>query len=136
MDGNSEAQLTTSASRAATLSFGGIRGGHCGPVAAAAEKILGDRDTLWEYLTEQYGCRPEAVACLASLPVGSDDLKSMRMVSRNAGQTRVTTGKAGHEARVRLNCCSGWLVIELSTGCSPPQSFTRGACAIEGVSRY
>jgi len=37
---------------------------------------------------------------------------------------------------VRLNSCSGWLIIELTKGCTPRQSFTRGDCSIEGIKGY
>lgn len=135
-------------------SYDGIKGGQCGRLAADAKEILGDRDQLHAYLTEKYYCpagrcapeggdpslmavcRAEADEYLMSLPVGTDDIKSVKMLSRNAGVTQTSVGKPGHEAWVRLNSCSGWLIIELTKGCTPRQSFTRGDCSIEGIKGY
>ncbi len=135
-------------------SFDGIKGGYCGKIAADAKEILGDRDQLQAYLMEKYYCpagrcapeggdaslkavcRAEADEHLMSLPLGIDDIKSVTMLHRYVGGTRVGVGKEGHEAWVRLKSCSGWLIIELTKGCTPRQSFTRGACSIEGISSY
>ena len=38
------------------LGFDDIRGAQCGNIAADAEKILSDRDKLWDYLTIKYNC--------------------------------------------------------------------------------
>lgn len=134
--------------------YDSIRGGYCGQIAADAEEILADRDRLFDYLTAKYDCpqgycmpeeasgsetapcRGEAEEHLSSLQVAGSDIKDLRMVRRNAEATRLTTGKAGHEAWVRLNSCSGWLIIELSKGCYPQQSFTRGECKIDGISGF
>lgn len=139
---------------ASVAAYDSIKGGYCGRLAADGEALLADRDQLWAYLTDRYDCpggtcapqggdasasavcRPEVDEHLKSLPLKIDDVKSVHMVSRNAGQTRLTTGKAGHEAWVRLNSCAGWLVIEMSKVCFPRQSFTRGACEIEGVKGF
>ena len=136
------------------LAFDDIRGGHCTRYADDASKLLEDREKLWSYLTEKYDCpggecapeggdasatatcRPEVDEHLASLPLASGDVKSVRMLSRFVGATHVGAGKPGHEAWVRLNTCTGWLVIELSNGCYPRRSFTRGECTVDGVSRY
>lgn len=134
--------------------FDSLRGGRCGSYADSAKDILADRERLRTYLAEKYDCpggicapeggddsataicRPEAEDHLAALPLGKDDVMSVTLRSRQAGATRLTTGREGHEAWVRLNSCSGWLIIELSKACHPRQAFTRGDCTIEGISRY
>lgn len=139
---------------ASLLAFDDLRGGRCGSYAADAEEVLADRDKLWSYLTDKYDCpggqcapegsdasptatcRAEADEHLASLPLDAADIKSVRMMSRDVGATHVATGRDGHEAWVRLDSCAGWLIIDLSRGCYPRQSFTRGDCAVEGLSRY
>jgi len=139
---------------ASLLSFDDIRGGRCGSYAESAKKLLDDRDKLRGYLTEKYhcpggecapegaddslgaACRSEAEEHLAALPIPEKDIRSVSMVNRTVGATRVTTGREGHEAWVRLDSCSGWLIVELSKSCSPRQSFTRGACTIDGVKGF
>lgn len=134
--------------------YDSIKGGYCGKLAADGKVLVGDHDKLLAYLQDTYDCvagqcapdegdpsllatcRAEADEHLMSLPVGTDDIKGVWMVPRNAGATRLTTGKAGHEAWVRLKSCSGWLIIDLSKGCTPRQAFTRGECEIEGISSY
>ena len=136
-------------------SFDGINGAQCGKVADDAKEILGDRDQLVAYLTEKYdcpggdcgqekgntsltaACRAETDEHLMSLPISSDDIKSVKMLDRNADDVQaISSGKPGHEAWVRLNSCPGWLIIELSKHCTPRQSFTRGDCDIEGIKGY
>ena len=99
------------------------------------------------YLTDQYDCpdadcgtdkgddsasapcRSEADEHLSTLPIEASDIKSVKMV-------KASSGGNGHEAWVRLKSCQGSLIIELSKGCTPRQTFTRGACEIEGISSY
>jgi hypothetical protein len=134
--------------------YDGIRGGYCGKLAADGEALLTDKDQLRTYLLNRYdcpggtcapqhgdgspsaACRPEVDDHLKTLPLKTEDVQSVSMVSRNAGATRLTTGRAGHEAWIRLNSCNGWLIIEMSKGCYPRQSFTRGDCAIEGIKGF
>lgn len=134
--------------------FDDIRGARCGSYADSAKDILEDADKLRHYLSEQYGCsgsgcageegdeasnaacRPEVDDYLASLAIKQDDIQNVRVVSRVPGANNRFNGNASHHAWVRLASCSGWLIIELTKGCYPQQSFTRGDCAIEGVSSY
>lgn len=85
-------------------------------------------------------CRAEAESHLSSLPVTAADIKAdikeVQMFTRNVGATRLVGGKGGHDARVRLNSCSGWLILQLSPGCHLQQAYTLGDCAIEGISHY
>jgi hypothetical protein len=81
-------------------------------------------------------CRKEADAHLKTLLLARNQVKSVHMFNRNVGDTLRGIGTDGHEAWVRLNTCSGWLVIQLSKGCYPRQTFTRGNCEVEGVSSY
>lgn len=136
------------------LSYDSIRGGRCTSYAEDGRELLADREDLAAYLTETYDCpgglcapdqgdksaaapcRSEAEEHLSSLAVEARDIKSMSMVQRNAGATRLTTGKSGHEAWVRLKSCQGWLIVELSKSCYPRQTFTRGDCDIKGISSY
>lgn len=150
---------------ASLLGFDDLRGGRCNSYAESAEKLLDDRDKLWGYLTDKYDCpggqcapedgnksliatcRAEADQHLMSLPVGSNEIKGVWMVRREAVGTR-TPGVSGaefnqrgvddpgYEAWVRLGSCSGWLIIDMSFNCHPRDSFTRGECSIDGVKGF
>ena len=139
---------------ASVQAYDSIKGGYCGKLAADGEALLADRDKFWAYLTDVYDCpggecapevgdgsanapcRAETDEHLTLLPVDASEIKSIKMVSRNAGATRLTTGKAGHEAWVRLDSCGGWLVMEMTPQCALRQSFTRGDCEIEGIKGF
>ena len=137
------------------LPYDSISGGRCTSYAESGREILADRERLLAYLTDKYDCpggdcgpnggddsasapcRSEADEHLRSLSISEGDVKSVRMLGRNAGDAQViVSGSPGHEAWVRLKSCQGWLVIELSKHCTPRQSFTRGDCKIEGLSSY
>ena len=139
---------------ASLLSFDGLRGGHCSTYAEGARKLLGDRDKLWNYLTEKYDCpggecapedaddstsatcRPEVDEYLATLSVSSGDIKSVRIQNASGNGAQMTTGQKGYDAWVRLNSCSGWLIIKMSTACHLRRSFTRGECAVDGINQF
>lgn len=80
-------------------------------------------------------CADAAEAELQSLPLGSDAVTSIRyeqkLNSRDDGPQIV-----GVRAWVRLQSCSGYLVIDMTRSCIVRQSYTRGNCAVEGVTRY
>lgn len=134
--------------------YDSIKGGYCGKMAADGEKLLQDRDQLWAYLTDRYDCpggtcapeggdtsasatcRAEADEVLQSLPVDAKDIKSVRMVGSNFDNTYVSNGKRNRQAWVQLNSCAGWLILEMTKGCSLRQSFTRGDCDIEGIKGF
>jgi len=134
--------------------FDDLRGGRCGTYADSARDILSDRDKLWSYLTEKYdcpggicapedgddsaqaACRPEVDELLASFPLEKGDVRSVKTQSLLPGGNYIGNSKKGHLAWVRLNSCSGWLIIELSRGCHPQQSFTRGDCRVEGLGHF
>ena len=42
----------------------------------------------------------------------------------------------GVDAWVRLNSCSGWLVINMTPACYIRQTYTRGDCRVDGVTDY
>lgn len=80
-------------------------------------------------------CASAAEAELQRLPPGPDEVTSLRyerrINPRDQGPTVI-----GVRAWVRLNSCSGFLVIDMTRSCFVRQSYTRGNCAVEGVTRY
>jgi hypothetical protein len=138
-----------------TLSYDSIRGGRCTTYAERAREVLADRDKIVAFLTDKYDCpggdcgpdkgddsasapcRKEADEHLRTLPISASDIKRVEMLDRNAGDgQKIVSGSPGVEAWVRLKSCQGWLIIQLSKRCTPRQTFTRGDCAVEGVSGY
>jgi hypothetical protein len=134
--------------------YDAVKGGYCGKLAADGEALMADRDKLLAYLTEKYdcpggtcapedgdtsltaACRAEADVHLMSLPVGTDDIKSVSMRRGSFASSQMSSGRWGSEAWVRLKSCSGWLIVEMTDGCTVRQSFTRGDCEIEGIKGY
>ncbi|WP_193370045.1 hypothetical protein [Pelagibius marinus] len=138
-----------------TLSYDSIRGGRCTRYAERAREVLADRDKILAHLTETYDCpggdcgpesgdasatavcRSEAEDHLSSFSISEDDVESIKMIGRNAGDAQViVSGSPGHEAWVRLAFCEGWMVLHLTPRCSLRQAFTRGDCKVEGVGSY
>ncbi|WP_299620926.1 hypothetical protein [Pelagibius sp.] len=74
-------------------------------------------------------------AHLAQLGVEEGDVKSIRIVVRRRKNDR-GPDIIGAEGWVRLNSCSGWLVVEMTRAAFVRQSYTRGDCSIAGVPNY
>ncbi|GAB4395099.1 MAG: hypothetical protein Tsb0032_26350 [Kiloniellaceae bacterium] len=73
---------------------------------------------------------------LAELPLTEGDVKSVRIIERTNIADDFGPEIFGVDAWVRLNSCSGWLVINMTAKCYIRQSYTRGDCRVEGLSNY
>ena len=80
-------------------------------------------------------CASAAEAELQRLPLGPDEVTALRYERRINPREQGPT-VIGVRAWVRLNSCSGFLVIDMTRTCFVRQSSTRGNCAVEGVTRY
>ena len=80
-------------------------------------------------------CAIAAEAELQRLPLGPDGVTELRYERRINPREQGPT-VIGVRAWVRLNSCSGYLVIDMTRTCFVRQSYTRGNCAVEGVTRY
>lgn len=80
-------------------------------------------------------CAIAAEEELKSLPLGPDAVTAIqyerKLNPRDQGPPVV-----GYRAWVRLQSCSGYLVVDMTRSCFVRQSYTRGNCAVEGVTRY
>ena len=83
---------------------------------------------------------PAAAACetqvnrtLQTLGVAGD-VKSMKVVKRSRGAKSPTNFV--HDAWIRLNSCSGYLVVNASRGCVVQQSYTTGDCRVGDLPNY
>lgn len=80
-------------------------------------------------------CAAEVDRHLAELPLAPDDVKSTRIIER-VNLEDFGPEIFGVDAWVRLNDCSGWLVINMTPACFERQTYTRGDCRVEGVPSY
>lgn len=81
------------------------------------------------------GCAAEAEAEIQRLPLGDDAVTAIRY-ERKLNPTDQGPEVLGVRAWVRLKSCTGWLVIDMTRSCFVRQSYTRGDCSVEGVTRY
>ncbi len=73
---------------------------------------------------------------LLRLPLAEGEVKSIRIIERVNIADDFGPEIFGVDAWLRLNSCSGWLVINMTAKCYVRQSYTRGDCQIEGLSNY
>jgi hypothetical protein len=81
-------------------------------------------------------CAAEVETKLRELPLAEGDIKSVRVVEETNIDDDFGPSILGVEARVRLNSCSGWLIIDMRRTCYILQTYTRGDCRVEGVPSY
>ena len=81
-------------------------------------------------------CAGKVNAHLASLPLSPDDVQSIRIIERVNIADDYGPEILGVDAWVRLNSCSGWLVINMTPKCYIKQSYTRGDCRVEGLPSF
>lgn len=81
------------------------------------------------------GCAAEVEAEIQRLPLGDDAVTAIRY-ERKLNPTDQGPEVLGVRAWVRLKSCTGWLVIDMTRSCFVRQSYTRGDCSVEGVTRY
>ncbi len=80
-------------------------------------------------------CAPQAEEALENMPFGADAVSTVRL-ERMLNPAEQGPEFLGVRAWVRLKSCSGFLIIDMTRSCFVRQSYTRGDCAIDGVTRY
>ncbi|NIA69649.1 hypothetical protein HBA54_13690 [Pelagibius litoralis] len=81
-------------------------------------------------------CSEEVAEHLEELPLAEGDVKSLRIIERTNISDDFGPEIFGVDAWVRLNSCSGYLVINMTKGCFVRQTYTRGDCRVEGLRNY
>lgn len=81
-------------------------------------------------------CATEAAEYLEELPLAQGEIKSVLLMEKVNIADDFGPEIFGVDVWVRLNSCSGWLVLNLSKGCFLRQAYTRGDCEVEGLDRY
>ena len=79
-------------------------------------------------------CVPTVQRTLSDAGIASSDIADITYVrERSGGDANVTLG---YTAWIRLNSCrSGYVVINLTTQCWVEQTYTDGACRVNGIKR-
>lgn len=80
-------------------------------------------------------CAPQAEKALQDLPFSDDAVSTIRL-EKMLNPAERGPEFLGVRAWVRLKSCSGFLIIDMTRSCFVRQSYTRGDCTIEGVTRY
>ncbi|HMA15444.1 MAG TPA: hypothetical protein VKP12_11695 [Kiloniellaceae bacterium] len=94
-------------------------------------------DLLAQNLQAESGrCADTVEARLAELPLAPGDVKSVRIVEKVNLDDEFGPEILGVEGWVRLNSCSGWLVVNMRASCYILETYTRGDCRVEGLSNY
>ncbi|MEQ8356522.1 MAG: hypothetical protein RH942_13350 [Kiloniellaceae bacterium] len=107
------------------------------PAAAAIAALLGIfLVPSGLFAADSLRCADKVAAHLEELPLAESEVKSTRIIERVNIADDFGPEIFGVDAWVRLNSCSGWLVINMTDKCFIRQSYTRGDCRVEGLSNY
>ena len=81
--------------------------------------------------SHNYRCQEVIEAKLQEIGVGQDDIRAITVVAnRVGGESKQLTG---YSIWVALKSCKGSVVVDLWLFCDIQQTYTHGACRIEGV---
>lgn len=81
-------------------------------------------------------CAEAVDAHLAGLLLAEGDVKQLRIIERTNIDDDFGPETFGVDAWVRLNSCSGWLVINMTATCYVRRTYTRDDCRVEGVPSF
>lgn len=109
------------------------RGPRTGPLLLACLLITA---LLTQQAQAAERCAEEAAEYLEELPLAEGEVKSVRLMEKINIADDFGPEIFGVDAWVRLNSCSGWLVLNMSKGCFLRQAYTRGDCKVEGLAKY
>lgn len=81
-----------------------------------------------------HSCDKQTNAKLAQLGVAASQIKTKSFIEVRDGS--VADRLQGYEAWIELDSCQGNLVLEMSPECEIQETYTKGACKIEGLKSY
>lgn len=81
-------------------------------------------------------CTAELEEHLEKFPFYEGEVKDIRIIERTNIADDFGPEVFGVDAWIRLNSCSGYLVLNLSRSCFLRQAYTRGDCSFKGLSNY
>lgn len=73
---------------------------------------------------------------LAELQIDSSQVQSIRYVVKRKVDDRAGPAIEGVESYVRLNQCSGYLIIQMNRAAYVRQTYTTGDCRVAGADAY
>ena len=79
-------------------------------------------------------CEAQIMKVLAEASVPQSDVSSIK-VTRGGGGGKSSTN-ARYDAWIRLNSCSGYLMVSMTRACHINDVYTRGDCRAGGSNRY
>ena len=80
--------------------------------------------------------RPSEADVDAALEIFRDELQALAADAEFSQLITAPPEILGVEGWVRLNSCSGWLVVNMRASCYILETYTRGDCRVEGLSNY
>ena len=103
--------------------------------ALALVAFLGAEGAAADSRTDRFEAK--AREHLAELNLAEADIQSIRIVLLRRKDDRAGPDIRGGEAWVRLNSCSGYVVVEMNRAAAfVRQAYTRGDCSVSGLSNY
>ena len=78
----------------------------------------------------------ETKAQLEELKIPESDVKSVKIVQLRKRNERSGPEILGAESWIRLNSCTGYLVIVMNRVAYVLEAYTRGDCSIPGLANY
>ena len=81
-------------------------------------------------------CNAEVQEHLAALPLYEGEITDVRVIEGVNLADDFGPEVFGVDAWVRLESCSGFLVLNLNKNCFLRQAYTRGDCEVQGLSKH
>lgn len=79
-------------------------------------------------------CEAQIMKAVAEASIPQSDVKSVK-VTRGGGGGKSPTNSS-YDAWVRLNSCSGYLMVSMTRSCHVHSTYTKGDCQISGLPAY
>lgn len=103
--------------------------------ALAVVTFVGAQDATADSREDRFEAK--AREHLAELNITDADIRSLQIVLLRRKDDRAGPDIRGGEAWVRLNSCTGYLVVEMNRKAAfVRQAYTRGDCSVPGLSNY
>ena len=105
-----------------------------GVLAGAAATLALAAPAVADVDPSRLQCGPAIEQRLSDVGVAPSDVQSASVHRQGlGGEFRQTVG---YTAWLRLKDCKGYLVIDMNAACHIKQTYTKGACAIDGLKNW
>ena len=79
-------------------------------------------------------CEAQIMKALAAASVQESDVRSIK-VTRGGGGGKSSTNSS-YDAWIRMNSCSGYVMISMTRSCHVHSTYTKGDCRFSGLPAY